>query len=448
MTKYNIVKHLFRGLACDDTQQQKPPFQVVLVDIRKAAEDKRIHCVEMPLESEDLAFVALSYRWGELDEKIVNTKLGYLASVTSFDLEDFYLLCRVMTMEPDLKSIKYVWVDAICVDQTNYERRKATIHRMSNIYEKAAHILAVPDLHRQHLKDISKATIEITNKFQFLADYIYYLIQGNSEQLIQLDNAFLNDINLPEDPTLRQLLTKYTDAFTEGFTEPQYRHPKFATDAAIEHLYNVSQAPSLAKQNDPHPCPNCADMDDPVGKSQTQQLDDMGNRGSNSVVGDRDCERLHHCDSYPCPLGLSDHERYPLEIDAQFLSWKDYIIKRRQAILTILDYLKDLVRDWSSRVWVVSEFNIAKKKNNLKYWFIGITVNKTCSLPFFSFDFTDPAFGKNRTQSGALIPVLYKRKPSIYEFHTTLYVNLSMETFLRMILETKASKNGKFIIWN
>ncbi|ORZ07334.1 hypothetical protein BCR42DRAFT_442679 [Absidia repens] len=142
MTKDKSVEHLFQELTCDNNQQQQQqekPFHVVLVDIEKAANDYIIRCVEKPLErnSEELNFVALSYRWGELHETSVDTQVGYTASITSFDLKDFQILCQMMMKEPDLKSIKYVWVDAICVDQTNYERRKATIHQMSNIYERA-----------------------------------------------------------------------------------------------------------------------------------------------------------------------------------------------------------------------------------------------------------------------------------------------------------------------
>ncbi|ORZ07388.1 hypothetical protein BCR42DRAFT_153017 [Absidia repens] len=227
MTKDEPVEHLFQELACDDTQQQQQqqeqkPFHVVLVDIEKAAHrDSAIHCVEKPLEGdiEDLSFVALSYRWGELQEQLVDTKCGYIASITSFALDDFYLLCYMMSKEPDLKSIKYVWVDAICVDQTNYERRKATIHQMSNIYEKATYILAVPDLHRHHLQNVLQSISNNMRGLHFYGDYIYYLIHGNTEQLAQLDNEFLDEIEVPKDPMLRRMLTKYTECFTYGFTK-------------------------------------------------------------------------------------------------------------------------------------------------------------------------------------------------------------------------------------
>ncbi|ORZ07330.1 hypothetical protein BCR42DRAFT_152521 [Absidia repens] len=157
MTKDDSMEHLIQ--ACDGALQPQleEPFQIVLVDIDIAANHGAIICVEKPLElnAEELNFVALSYRWGELQEQVIDTHLDYLATITSFDLDDLFKLCKMMTFEPDMESIQYLWVDAICVDQTNYERRKATIHRMSEIYEKATYILAVPDLHKQHLMNVS-----------------------------------------------------------------------------------------------------------------------------------------------------------------------------------------------------------------------------------------------------------------------------------------------------
>ncbi|CAO3601428.1 unnamed protein product [Absidia cylindrospora] len=61
MTKKSPVEQDFQELTCDDSQQQSKPFHVVLVDIRVAAKDKEIRCVEMPLETKGLEFVALSY---------------------------------------------------------------------------------------------------------------------------------------------------------------------------------------------------------------------------------------------------------------------------------------------------------------------------------------------------------------------------------------------------
>ncbi|CAO3601426.1 unnamed protein product [Absidia cylindrospora] len=249
MTIDNSVEQCVR--ACNESQQeQKKPFQFVLVDIKKAAKDKEIHCIEKPLEgnAEELSFVALSYRWGEVQETMIDTHLGYVATITSFDLKDFYSLCRMMTIEPDLGNIQYVWVDAICVDQTNYERRKATIHHMTDIYEKATYILAVPDLHRQHLESVSTENKKtMLNSFEF-GEYIYHLLHGNTKQLRILDNEFLNISEVPEDHTFRQLLATNTIYLADGFTkfhdhDYDNHHPEDTLDLLCE-IYQATLLPN------------------------------------------------------------------------------------------------------------------------------------------------------------------------------------------------------------
>ncbi|ORZ07366.1 hypothetical protein BCR42DRAFT_152679 [Absidia repens] len=342
MTKDDPVKHLFQELSSDDIQQpqqqQQKPFHVVLVDIEKAAKDLQIYCVEKPLEGdidEELSFVALSYRWGECQEQLVDTECGYIASVTSFDLHDFKVLCSAIHLEPDRKSIKYVWVDAICVDQTNYERRKATIHQMSTIYEKATYILAVPDLHQAHLKNVSQSNVDVIYKLHKYTEYIYYLIQRNNDKLTQLDSEFLDNIGVPKDPMLRRMLTKYTQCFMDGFTKKMHYIINENTNGFVQHLYDISQAKTLMTNDHPY-------ADAAIGKNQTQ--------------ADRyaSFEDLVFCDNMDMSNDLdfyNEWHRKKMECGIPTLTWKDMIIERNNAIRQVMEYLEDLIIDWSSRVW-------------------------------------------------------------------------------------------------
>ncbi|ORY98312.1 hypothetical protein BCR42DRAFT_430396, partial [Absidia repens] len=64
-----------------------------------------------------------------------------------------------------------------------------------------------------------------------------------------------------------------------------------------------------------------------------------------------------------------------------------------------MEFLMGLIKDWSTRVWVISEFNIAKKKNNLKYWFTQVgpgwsfwtynAMEGDEKFTFFKFDFNN-----------------------------------------------------------
>ncbi|CAO3593798.1 unnamed protein product [Absidia cylindrospora] len=327
MTKDDPVEHLFPELTCDNTQeqrQQQKPFQVVLVNLEVAANGS-IRCVEEPLtdDSEELSFIALSYRWGELQERLVDTECGYIASVTSFSLFDFYDVCKMILNDPNLKSIKYVWVDAICIDQTNYERRKATIHQMSSIYEKATFILAVPDLHKQHLINISAANEAILGDLWDHRHYIHHLIQGNTDKLAQLDNEFLDKTKMPNDPMLRQLVMKHTDCFMDGFTNT-CRPFDFDAEVVLEDLYDISLAASLTNHRR-------------LASAQTDRYASL-----EKFCTDYDSGRID--ESF---MSAWCRER---KGGVPELPWKMDIIRRSKSIQQVMKFLKDLIRDWSSRV--------------------------------------------------------------------------------------------------
>ncbi|ORZ07342.1 hypothetical protein BCR42DRAFT_456011 [Absidia repens] len=425
MTKDDPVIHHFQELAIEDVQQQQQKqqqkaFHVVLVDIGIAAQGERIHCIETPLEecAEESRFVALSYRWGEIQEQVLDTGLGYLASITSFALEDFCMLCKMMMREPDFRFIKYVWVDAICVDQINYERRKATIHQMSNIYEKAAYILAVPDLHKKHLLNVSTENEKLAQLFgvsQF-RKYIYYLIQGNTEQLAHLDDKFLDEFNVPKHRTLRQLLAKHTAYLSHGLTTDQ--GTAFFLNDPEDTLEFICQTYEASLPN------RHKDLD--LVKGQTQKdacgkndpLDDVLDQGKVTRILKSGYYRSNKV-------------------------WTHELIRRGNTIRQAMKFLEDLIRDWSTRVWVISEYNIAKKKNNLKYWFIQLSNPHITKLSFFKFDFTDPAFSSDVKNGSFDDPISLHHNPNPVDlsFHSMIIKQLSTQTFLEMMLKSKASRN-------
>ncbi|CAO3601445.1 unnamed protein product [Absidia cylindrospora] len=389
-------------------QQQPRPFHVVLVDIEKAAKDKEIHCVETPLEG-NVSFVALSYRWGELEEETVATKAGYVATVKSFSMYDFYELCRMMAKEPDLQSIKYVWVDALCVDQSNDERRKATIYQMTNIYERAAYIVAVPDLHQQHLKQTSQANHQITMGINYYSAYLYSLIHGDTKTLALLDYLFLDCIGVPHDPTIRQHVAKYTNYFVEDHTFGLKWNGQLTQ---ILHGYTASQS--------------YHEMENPLK--------------TGICGGETYFDGFHRCHHVFCPLEYDVDDKPPAdkqEIPLP-LPWKAQVMARNMAIRQAMLYFQDVINDWSTRVWVISEYNIAKKKNNLKYWFIGLDTEEMYDLTFFKFNFDDTdtfsAVRNARPQRGTAL--------SLHQiFHVNMIDQLNAQTFFQMMLTSKASRH-------
>ncbi|CAO3588668.1 unnamed protein product [Absidia cylindrospora] len=343
-----------------------------------------------------------------------------------------------MTIESDTKDIKYVWVDAICVDQQNRARRKETIYQMSNIYDKATYILAVPDLHMTYLKGVSIKNYDVIKDLKTYAIYVYHLIHGNTDELSALDDHFLDYYQVPKDPpAFRQLLLEYTDYF--GYSFMKFKEHNSSAYCPVRGLDHIFEALTNAPQR--HPRHYKPWTKDHHNKRQT-------------------IEALHECHEPVCPLELFDTEYTQYsggENKFQRSNWKSMIINRGNSIRQSMDFLADLVKDWSSRVWVISEYNIAKKKNNLKYWFTQLNPKYDSysqnerwkkDLRFFKFDFDGSSFSdvminkryySNQEASGRTR--LQSTNPVYIRFHYTMVRQLKQQTFLDMMLLSKASRN-------
>ncbi|CAO3638433.1 unnamed protein product [Cunninghamella blakesleeana] len=69
-----------------DAQKQKKVFDLILLNIKESCHDlTKTKCVKKNMYDSDLKYIAISYRWGELNEQLVKTP-GYTAHITSFDL--------------------------------------------------------------------------------------------------------------------------------------------------------------------------------------------------------------------------------------------------------------------------------------------------------------------------------------------------------------------------
>ncbi|CAO3601392.1 unnamed protein product [Absidia cylindrospora] len=452
---------------------EEKPFQVVLIDIKKAAHENVIHCVEKPLmDSGDLKYVAVSYRWGELHETTVDTHLGYLASITSFGLDSFFQLCRTMSEEVDLKHMDYVWVDAICVDQNNYEKRKATIYQMTNIYHRANYIVAVPDFHLRHLEKVNKKNAEIIQGSKTYSTYIYHLIHGSTDQLEKCDATFLDDHHVPKDRHLRYLLTKYTEHFSDGFTTSKDHDDHYDADVALDHIYETNLASQKRVKNH-HGRKLYKKILKKIGIDRGKKEDPLD---------DRDISELHKCDKvHACPLSFfggdpdaceidalaekNEHDKYEAkrQKDLEATKWRLVIPERSASIRQSMDFLSDLIQDWSTRVWVISEYGIAqtKKSGKMKYWFIQLSQASAGSDVghrhdrFFEFDFSSDA---SVISSGSSInlhrsPSLHSVTPTVgskrkrgsstvfESFHETVQNQLNHQSFLEKMLKSKASRN-------
>ncbi|KAI8084478.1 uncharacterized protein BX664DRAFT_337083, partial [Halteromyces radiatus] len=236
------------GVSNSEYSDDGNTFKIVLVNIKETFDQLHVHCEEFEfLESgPEVEYITLSYRWGELNEQRVAATEDYNAHITSFLLKDFYRLCLRMMTEPDLENINYVWVDAICVDQANEQHKKATIYRMSDIYEHATYIVAVPDLHKESLLDTSKTHRVMSKKIIKYRWYLYHFISENYQELDQL----LNTLEIPSDYNLQRFIGKDPSIWDVGDSEDEEEEEeeiKWEASLTEKKLQNKDMQNCLAK---------------------------------------------------------------------------------------------------------------------------------------------------------------------------------------------------------
>ncbi|KAG0171792.1 hypothetical protein DFQ28_004783 [Apophysomyces sp. BC1034] len=112
--------------------------QIVLLDTNSELDE--FTCVSVPFDKSIPEYYAISYRWGQHKRWEIETK-DYTAVVTSVSQENLIKLCRMYHEE-----VRYIWIDVVCINQTDRIQRKAAISRMDEIYERSTKIIAVPDL--------------------------------------------------------------------------------------------------------------------------------------------------------------------------------------------------------------------------------------------------------------------------------------------------------------
>ncbi|CAO3654066.1 unnamed protein product [Cunninghamella echinulata] len=343
----NTILDYFKPVEKEQEKKKKKKkiFNLVLVDIEKSLQktydlkNMDIACLKKNMYDKDLNYIAISYRWGEMNEQLVQTP-DYRAHVTSFDLRMLAALCKCIKKEPDLKNIQYLWIDAISVDQQNHERKKETILQMSEIYKKATYILAVPDLHGAHL----------------------WKNPANKDTII--------------------LIRKHRKAIYKG-------------------ILNNSN-------NDHH-----------------QLINENEKRKK---------EKNNH--------NKNNHDHYRHATNDKEIQTENEDIK------TAYQFLAYLVEDWSNRAWVISEYHIAKEKEEsqgtpLKYIFVNLLHDEISTFFSYSFDhhssITTMNIDYNNNKNSNKVP--YDDVNSPIKFINFLKTKFTQQGHLKMLLESNASRN-------
>lgn len=121
-TRLSSTDHSIRLIRLHPDADPEAPIQCSLLDYRMRRTGG-IHLYE-----------ALSYVWGNPHDRVLITVNGLYLSITR-NLHKALIRLRNSTFD------RVLWVDAICIDQTNLEERASQVQLMAEIYASASQVL-------------------------------------------------------------------------------------------------------------------------------------------------------------------------------------------------------------------------------------------------------------------------------------------------------------------
>ncbi|KAI8078786.1 uncharacterized protein BX664DRAFT_369197 [Halteromyces radiatus] len=402
-------------------------FHLTLVDMIATVKSQRLVCVKKNMYDAGIfyKYACVSYRWGECSEQIALTP-DYNAHVTSFAIPDLITLCRqILNWRGDdwddddyidddfIRSVvKYLWVDAISVDQMDHVNKKKTINQMSGIYARAEVIVAVPDLHISYLLN-SPTYAESISTISKYGKKIYSHITW---QCRKKENHDEDDYDVADDQEKVNFWERKRGPDVTGLHKHRgFR--QFIKDAVRqsglafwrgghkEHGNNMTTEKSMkdllagngefipAKSDDKRTGVQGNDDQTSSDNSNVDNKTSSTFKGNNSDTDDKNKKR----DGCLCFVGMTEKEKESYDRAFKFLVY--------------------LVMDWANRVWVISEYSIGRRSKM-----------KLCFLSACSSVNLD-------NQPTKLLDLFNERRPTIFDRP------LKERSFLDMMMYSKATRN-------
>ncbi|KAF7720911.1 hypothetical protein EC973_005786, partial [Apophysomyces ossiformis] len=131
-----------------------------IVLLNTESDFNNIKCISIPFDENVPEYYAISYQWGVHSEWKARTP-NYEASITSVLQRNLIKLCKYYR-----RRIRYLWIDVVCIYQTDKKPTKTALKIIHDIYRKADRIIAVPDLcycaENPFMDHVTKEDIEST----------------------------------------------------------------------------------------------------------------------------------------------------------------------------------------------------------------------------------------------------------------------------------------------
>lgn len=330
-------------------------FEIVLLDIKESIKNNYdFKCITENLYNPELIYCAISYRWGFVNEWEINTP-DYVSYVTSLPKVNLSILCKNLNKI----SINYIWIDSICINQKDEEKKKETIYRMNYIYKKAYKIFSVPDLGFMNIGIMEK--ININDKTVHPISYfkkqfnIYYSIYKDLEDFKNIHKvyefngvfknyeAIKNDINEYRDIIVCNEKKKYIE---------NYRKLKEHMEAKDIEFFNKLEEYGVGTKEYVNDFKNV--IEKYLGKDiyieRLEKLNELKSYENNYIHNYKSNKNI-----YDNITNYLYEERNFFNFFCEYIYGYDIIKK----------YVSDVVTIWKNRVWIISEFSIGIKNDSI-----------------------------------------------------------------------------------
>lgn len=104
-----------------------------LLDVESLALEDCVKIFEVPPAAYE-RYVALSYCWGHLGQKVMNIKETRQRLLSGIHIEELDCSIRDAILVTRELGLKYIWIDALCIPQDDYPAKAKEISRMAEIY--------------------------------------------------------------------------------------------------------------------------------------------------------------------------------------------------------------------------------------------------------------------------------------------------------------------------
>jgi hypothetical protein len=118
--------------------------EIRLLYLKMSEGDDDVECELITTRmDENIPFEALSYTWGSQENKLPIQFCGQSFKVT----RNLHIALRHLRVQrtlgenAPLQSHRTLWIDALCIDQSNVEERNGQVRQMWGIYSKAERVL-------------------------------------------------------------------------------------------------------------------------------------------------------------------------------------------------------------------------------------------------------------------------------------------------------------------